>query len=204
MQLLSWFFRTHQGTILFNDIGVNDWIPETFARNISFLTQQPFFMGYWSTILQNLSLWVENLDEGKMWEYLEKFWLAEKIRKCPEGINSEVWEKIEFSWGEKQILTFIRILLQNRPIVIMDEWTNQLDAENEVHVMNELLKQKKEKIIIFITHRMSTISKVDWIYCLEWWTLSASGNHSDLLKDKENPYSRFYRAQVLHEWISDF
>jgi ABC-type bacteriocin/lantibiotic exporter with double-glycine peptidase domain len=56
----------------------------------------------------------------------------------------------------------------------MDEGTNQLDAENEIIVMNELLKQKKDKIIIFITHRMSTISKVDWIYCLEGATISVS------------------------------
>jgi ABC-type transport system involved in cytochrome bd biosynthesis fused ATPase/permease subunit len=49
----------------------------------------------------------------------------------------------------------------------LDEGTNQLDAENEILVMNELLKHKHDKIIIFITHRMSTISKADEIYCLE-------------------------------------
>ncbi len=56
----------------------------------------------------------------------------------------------------------------------MDEGTNQLDAENEMIVMDELLKKKHEKIIIFITHRMSTISKADQIYCLEGSTISAS------------------------------
>lgn len=59
------------------------------------------------------------------------------------------------------------MLLQDRDIIILDEGTNQLDAENEVLVMKELLSQKKDKIIIFITHRMSTISKADEIYCLE-------------------------------------
>jgi ATP-binding cassette subfamily B protein len=49
----------------------------------------------------------------------------------------------------------------------MDEGTNQLDAENEVLIMNELLKHRKDKIVIFITHRMTTIRKVDLIYCLE-------------------------------------
>lgn len=199
MQLLSWFFRSYKGDILFNRKDVRDWLPEVFANHISFLTQQPFFMGYWSTIRQNLSLWVNKLDEKKMWEYLEKFGLAEKIHKSPDGIESEIWEKIEFSGWEKQILTFIRILLQDRPIVIMDEWTNQLDAENEILVMNELLKQKNEKIIIFITHRMSTISKVDTIYCLESWEISAKWSHQELLENTKNPYSRFYRAQVLHD-----
>jgi ABC-type bacteriocin/lantibiotic exporter with double-glycine peptidase domain len=56
----------------------------------------------------------------------------------------------------------------------MDEGTNQLDAENEMIVMDELLRQKKDKIIIFITHRMSTISRADWIYCLEDSRISSS------------------------------
>ncbi len=198
MQLLAWFFRSYSGEILLNDLEGKDFIPEVFASKVSFLTQQPFFMGYGSTILQNLSLWVETLDEWIMWNYLEKFWLAEKIMKSPDGIESEVWEKIEFSGGEKQILTFIRLLLQDRPIIIMDEGTNQLDAENEIHVMDELLKTKQDKIIIFITHRMSTISKVDYIYCLEGWKISASWGHRDLL-DYSNVYSRFYRSQVLHD-----
>lgn len=201
MQLLSWFFRSYSWNILFNDENVYDWSPELFADKISFLTQDPFFMWYWSTIRQNLLLGVWNIEDEKIWSYLEKFSLADKIRKSPDGLDSDIGEKIDFSWWEKQILTFIRLLLQDRPIIIMDEWTNQLDAENEIVVMDELLSQKEDKIIIFITHRMSTISKADWIYCLEWWKISASGTHSDLIKDAANPYSRFYRAQVLHKGV---
>ena len=79
----------------------------------------------------------------------------------------------------------------------MDEGTNQLDAENEILVMNELLKQKHNKIIIFVTHRMSTIARADLIYCLENGKISASGTHSELLEKENNAYARFYRAQVL-------
>lgn len=199
MQLLAGFFRSYSGAISFNNVDVRDWTPELLARQISFLTQEPFFMTWGSTIRENLLLGVSHPDESILWKYLEKFSLAEKIRKSPDGLESEVGEKIDFSWWEKQILTFIRLLLQDRPIIIMDEGTNQLDAENEMIVMNELLSQKKEKIIIFITHRMSTISKADLIYCLEWSTISQSWKHKDLLADWDNAYARFYRAQVLHE-----
>ncbi len=199
MQLLSWFFRSYWGNICFNNENVVDWNPELFAGKISFLTQEPFFMGYWSTSRQNLLLGVWSIEDEKIWNYLEKFSLADKIRKSPDGLESEIGEKIDFSWWEKQILTFIRLLLQDRPIIIMDEWTNQLDAENEIVVMNELLKQKEDKIIIFITHRMSTISKADWIYCLEWSTISSSWSHKSLLAEWNNAYARFYKAQVMHE-----
>jgi ABC-type multidrug transport system fused ATPase/permease subunit len=199
MQLLAWFYRSYSGEILYNDTNIKNWTPELLARQISFLTQEPFFMTWWSTIRDNLILWVANPSEPLIWEYLERFWLAYKIRKSPDGLESESGEKIDFSGWEKQILTFIRLLLQDRPIIIMDEGTNQLDAENEIVVMNELLKQKKDKIIIFITHRMSTISKVDWIYCLEGSTISASWKHKDLMVAWDNPYARFYQAQVMHE-----
>lgn len=95
-------------------------------------------------------------------------------------------------------MAFIRILLQDRPIVILDEGTNQLDAENELLVMSELLKMKEDKIIIFITHRMSTVSRADWIYCIEDGHVVATGDHRSLLDGGNNPYARFYRAQILH------
>ena len=69
---------------------------------------------------------------------------------------------------------------------------------NEILVMNELLKHKHDKIIIFVTHRMSTISKADEIYCLEDRKIRDFWNHKELLK-RENAYSRFYKAQVLHD-----
>ena len=130
---------------------------------------------------------------------MEKFWLAEKVRKGPNWLDSEIDDKINFSGGEKQILTFIRLLLQDRPIVILDEGTNQLDAENELLVMSELLSKKNDKIIIFITHRMSTISQADYIYCIDKHTMSHSWNHRTLLEEGKNAYARFYRAQVLGE-----
>ena len=135
-----------------------------------------------------------------MWYYLEKFWLKEKIIKLKDWIHTELWKHVDFSGWELQIINFIRLLLRNTDIIIMDEWTNQLDAENEILVMNELLKNKHDKIIIFVTHRMSTISKADEIYCLEDWIISDFWNHKELLQ-RENAYSRFYKAQVLHDNI---
>ena len=126
--------------------------------------------------------------------------MKNKIKNNPKWLDAEIWNDIDFSGWEQQIICFIRLLLQDKKIIIMDEWTNQLDAENEILVMNELLKHKHDKIIIFVTHRMSTISKADEIYCLEDWIISDFWNHKELLQ-RENAYSRFYKAQVLHDNI---
>lgn len=175
MQLLAGFYRGYQGEILFNNSDTREWTPELLATQISFLTQEPFFMDWGANLRDNLLLGVEDTDETELWKYLEAFHLAKKIRALDEGLDAEIGENMNFSGGEKQILAFIRLLLQDRPIVILDEGTNQLDAENEVLVMDELLRQKEDKIIIFITHRMSTISRADTIYCIEDGTVSASG-----------------------------
>lgn len=200
MYLLSWFFRSYKWNILFNDTLVLNCNQDSFWKKISYLTQIPFTLGWSSTIKENLTLWCdENIDEDMIWQYLKLFWLKSKIEKTKNKLESIVKEDIDFSWWEIQILAFIRLLLQNRQIIILDEWTNQLDAENEVLVMKELLKQKHDKIIIFITHRMSTISKADIIYCIDNWTISNCWNHKELLKNNDNLYAKFYKTQVLHE-----
>lgn len=198
MYLLSGFYRWYTGNIWFNGEKSQDFTTASFLNKISFLTQTPFMLNWNATIREELFLWADSsISEWLLWEYLEKFGLAQKIKKHKKWLDAEIGNDIEFSWWEKQMIAFIRLLLQNRDVVIMDEGTNQLDAENEILVMNELLKQKHNKIIIFVTHRMSTIARADLIYCLENGKISASGTHSELLEKENNAYARFYRAQVL-------
>ena len=83
------------------------------------------------------------------------------------GLDSNLGWDDDLSGGQKQLIAIIRIILQDRPILILDEGTNQLDAENEMRVMNRLLRDKADKIVIFITHRMSTIRSADGIFCME-------------------------------------
>lgn len=127
-----------------NDPKSQEWYPTLFAQQISFLTQVPYILGWGSTLHDNLFLGVSDPEkkEDLAWEYLEKFGLAEKIRVSKDGLNTEIGNNIEFSGGEKQIITFIRLMLQDRPIIIMDEGTNQLDAENEILVMDTLMEKK--------------------------------------------------------------
>ena len=200
MYLLAWFYRGYKGEILMNWEKTRNISNDFFLTHISFLTQSPFMLDWWTSIRENIFLWVDTDNkEAQAWRYFEKFWLAKKIQKLKKWIDSEIWNDVDFSGGEIQLLTFIRLLLQDRDVIILDEGTNQLDAENEILVLNELLRYKQDKIIIFITHRMSTISKVDEIYCIENNSISHNGNHQSLLWDANNPYARFYKAQVLHQ-----
>jgi ABC-type multidrug transport system fused ATPase/permease subunit len=137
----------------------------------------------------------EKVSDKKIVELLEKFHLKKKIFKNRQWLDAQIWYDNDFSWWEKQILVLIRTMLQDRKILIMDEWTNQLDAENEALVMNELLKNKSDKIIIFITHRMTSIRKADKIFCLEKWKITNKWTHAELLKSW-NIYKEFWDKQV--------
>ena len=202
MHLISGFFRWYEWQILFNRDETRNWESAIFSKRISFLTQVPYIMDWQTTLRENLLLWADtSIADEVIWGYLNKFGLGDKVRKVKNQLDADMGDDIEFSGGEKQIIAFIRVLLQDRDIVIMDEWTNQLDAENEILVMQELIEKKANKIIIFITHRMSTISRSDMIYCLEWGSISASGSHRDLLSRDDNAYARFYRVQVLHDGV---
>jgi ABC-type transport system involved in cytochrome bd biosynthesis fused ATPase/permease subunit len=79
--------------------------------------------------------------------------------------------------------------------MILDEGTNQLDVENESKIMSLLLEHKKEKIILMISHRMTTLQKADYLYCLEEGIITDQGTPGALRK-KDSLYARFWKEQV--------
>lgn len=166
-------------------------------ENIWIITQIPYILP-WLTIRENILLWVKKaIDDEEIYELLKEFNLNKKINKFRKWLDTELMFDADLSWWEKQLLVLIRAILQDKPVIIFDEWTNQLDAENELLVINKLLANKKDKIIIFITHRMTTIRKADIIYCLEDGKITNSWSHDELI-GKDNIYSKFWNNQVVN------
>lgn len=204
ISLLSGFFRSYKGEILFDWVDTKNWTTESFAKNISVISQSPYIYDAYgdASIRNNLTLWItRDVSDEEMYTLLETFWLAKKVKKSIKWLDSEVRNEIDLSGGQYQLLAIIRIILQDRPILVFDEGTNQLDAENEALVMKYLLKKCHSKIIFFITHRMNTIARADEVICIEDWIISAHGKPKDLLERNDNPYARFYRTQILHEEV---
>jgi ABC-type multidrug transport system fused ATPase/permease subunit len=200
--LLSGFFRSYEGKILFDGVDTREWTMESFAQNISVISQSPYVYDAYgdASIRNNLTLGItREVTDVEMYTLLEAFGLDKKVRKSIKWLDSEVRNEIDLSGGQYQLLAVIRIILQDRPILVFDEGTNQLDAENEALVMQYLLKKCHQKIILFITHRMNTIARADEVLCLEWGKISAHGKPKELLVRDDNLYAKFYRTQILHE-----
>lgn len=193
--LLLNYFDSYTGSIKIDNCELRDCKRDFFIDSISIVHQVPYIIDG-LTIKENLLLWVQKkYSDTKIWELLDKFWLKKKIMKNRLWLESRIWYENDFSGWEKQIISLIRVLLQDKKILIMDEWTNQLDAENEIFVMSELFKNKKDKIVIFITHRMSTIRKSDIIYCLEDGKIQNFWNHEKLMQG-DNVYKSFWKKQI--------
>lgn len=195
ISLLQNFFDNYSWQILIDSSEIKNFSRDFFEKNISVINQIPYIIAGF-TIRENILLWVEKeVSDEEIYEFLKKFKLDKKIEKMRNKLDAKIGYDNDFSGWEKQLLVLIRIILQDRKILIMDEWTNQLDAENEYEIMKELLKYKKNKIVIFITHRMTSIKKVDKIYCLKDGKIELSWSHNELILS-QNIYSDFYKKQI--------
>lgn len=193
--LILWCFDSYNWSIKLDWNEIKNIEKNCLIKNIWIITQIPYIISRLS-IKENILLWVENqIKDNQIFELLDEFWLKNKIEKLRLGIDSEIWYESNFSWWEKQLLALIRLILQDKQILILDEWTNQLDWENEAIVMEKLLKNRNNKIIIFITHRMTTIKKSNLILCLEDWQIKNIWSHNELIW-KDNIYNRFWYIQV--------
>lgn len=199
INLLLNYFSSYEGMILYNETLAKDLPNEFFYEQVGFIGQEPYFV-YGLTIIQNILLGsAKEYSEDEIYDLLKTFWLDSIIRKMKKGLHTEVGYDTDLSWGQKQLLVLCRLILQDKKVLIFDEWTNQLDAENELLVMKKLLENRKDKIVLFITHRMTTIRKADFIICLQNWTIQTVGTHQSLLW-KDNIYNTFWQTQTQEEF----
>ena len=116
----------------------------------------------------------------------------------PAGLESIIGDEVNFSGGQSQLLVIARVLLQRRPFVILDEGTNQLDAERELSILQLLEQIKREATVIVITHRMTTARKADNILVLDEGRIVERGAHEELVGLEGGLYRHFWEIQVVN------
>jgi len=170
---------------------------EVFLQ-FAWLQQEPFIIDRYS-IKDNLLLGVGQDDphvHAKMLELLQTFDILDEILRLPKQLDSVLSEDTQLSGGQRQIVAITRSLLQNRPFIILDEATSQLDVEKEMRLMKLLQTYKHDHGILFITHRMSVARKADRIYVLDKGKMVQEGDHKGLVKIS-GLYADFWRMQTV-------
>jgi ATP-binding cassette, subfamily C, bacteriocin exporter len=190
--ILLRFYSVESGKIIINSDNVSEEIGLKIWRSkIGIIPQEIHIFN--GTILQNL---ISDLSEVKIKEVvsvLSLFGLNDFIGSFPSGLMTLVGEEgINLSGGQKQLVGFVRALINKPDILIIDEGTSGMDRSTECMVMNLIIKLKSEMGVLLITHRLNLIRNLsDYIYIIENGSILNEGTHSELMK-MDNLYKRYW------------
>ena len=144
------------------------------------------------SILDNVRMGRPDASDEEVMQALKDAQCMDIIKKFPDGVNTMIGSKgIYVSGGECQRLSIARAFLKNAPVLILDEATAFADPDNEMLVQQAFEKLSKDKTVIMIAHRLSTVTNADRICVLADGKIAESGTHSELIA-KNGVYSRMW------------
>ena len=166
---------------------------ENLLKNISFVFQDVFLFN--DTVLNNIRVGRPDATIEEVCEAAQRAGCAEFIEAMEDGYDTVIGEAgARLSGGEKQRISIARALLKDAPIILLDEVTANVDAENEQLIQTALQELLKNKTVIMIAHNLSTIQNADQILVLENGTISQRGSHAELIT-QEGLYRRLWDIQ---------
>lgn len=195
INLLSRFYEINQGQILVDDVDVKDYELAALRKHIGVVLQDVFLFS--DTILQNITLGDSSISKEKVIEAAKLVGAHEFIEKLPDGYNYNVMERgATLSVGQRQLISFVRALVHDPKIIVLDEATSSVDTETEEMIQNAIATLMKGRTAIVIAHRLSTIQNADKIIVLDKGEIKEQGSHDELLK-KEGLYADLYNLQFV-------
>ena len=193
--IISGFYSKNSGDIFYNNISIDDLNRQNLRENIFLVLQMPILFN--NSLRFNITMGNENINDDEIFKALKIAQLYETVENMPNGLETLVGKHgIRLSGGQRQRLSIARMIIANPAIVIFDESTSALDVHTEVKLFSELEEFLKEKTVITIAHRLSTVKNADMIYVIDDGKLVQSGNHKEL-EETEGHYLEFIKKQLI-------
>ena len=191
--LLSRLYLVDSGKILIDGININD-INISFLRdNLTLIPQTPYIFNF--SVLDNLLLANNNATKEEIEQVVKKSLIYDKIMELDNTYDTLLGESgVILSGGEKQRLSIARALLKNSNIILFDESTSALDNITQEKVQNQIYKLDKNKTVLIIAHRLSTVINCDKIVVLSNGRIIDVGTHEELLS-RCNIYKKLYKYE---------
>ena len=188
--LITRFYEPKEGKIFIGDIDIKDVSMDELNRNIAYVFQDSrLFRG---SILENVRLGKADASIDEVQKALEDAQCKDIISKLPNGVNTVLGTKgMYLSGGEKQRIAIARCFLKDAPIVVFDEATAFADPENERLVSKAFKNLSKNKTVIMIAHRLTSITDADEIFVFDDGRIIANGKHNDLV-DNCSQYQKLW------------
>ncbi|MDX2111398.1 MAG: ABC transporter ATP-binding protein [Verrucomicrobiota bacterium] len=191
--LLLRYFDPTEGRVTLNGIDVRTIALAELRGNIGYVSQEPFLFD--GTVEDNLRLAREEATEAMIEEALRGARAWDFVTRLPNGIRTQIGERgIRLSVGEKQRITVARVLLKNPSLIILDEATASVDTMTERLIQEALETLLKDRTVLVIAHRLSTVRKADQIVVLERGRIVEQGPHGTLIKANGH-YAALWRYQ---------
>lgn len=184
IKLICHFYEPSSGKILINGIDLREIEIENWYQQLSYLSQE--FNHYHNLNLrENVSIGNPKVSDDKKVLVALKKADADFINKYPEGLETLMSYRYggeEPSWGQSQKIAIARVFYRDSPVIILDEPTASIDAVSESKIFNGLYKTIKDKTLIIVSHRFSTVRNAKRIIVIDKGKIVEQGSHRDLLK----------------------
>ncbi|WP_044174167.1 ABC transporter ATP-binding protein [Flectobacillus major] len=193
INLLSRFYEINKGSIFIDGRNLHDYELSSLRSKIGVVLQDVFLFS--DTIENNITLGDKSITREKIVEAAKLVGAHEFIEKLPEGYMYNVMERgATLSVGQRQLISFVRALVHNPKIIVLDEATSSVDTETEEMIQNAIAKLMKGRTAIVIAHRLSTIQNAHKILVLDKGEIKEEGTHETLL-EKDGWYAQLHKMQ---------
>lgn len=194
ISLLNRLYHIQKGEINIDDVKVEDYRLDVLRSRIGIVLQDVFLFS--GSVFENITLRNPSISKDQVVEAAKMIGVHDYIVSLPGGYDYNVMERgSTLSLGQRQLLSFIRALLYNPSILVLDEATSSIDTESEALIQQAIDKLIAGRTSIVIAHRLSTIRKADKIIVMDKGELKETGTHEELLA-KDGFYANLYNMQL--------
>ena len=192
-KILIGLYKINKGNISVENKNFYDIRRNEITKNISIVLQESELFNM--SLRDNITT-LKNVDDKLLKLAIEISQLEPIIKKLPNGLDTIIGEKgYRLSGGEKQRVGIARAIVKNSPILILDEATSALDSRTEKKIQNAIDEKLKNKTILIVAHRLSTLKNVDKVIVFEKGKIVESGGYDNLLKNKKSKFRKLWELQ---------
>lgn len=193
ISLLNRLYQIQQGSIRLDDVSVDQWDTDALRRTVGVVLQDVFLFP--GSVMDNITLMNPEIPRERVEEAAKLIGMHDFINSLPGGYDYNVMERgATLSLGQRQLLSFIRALLYNPSVLILDEATSSIDTESEQLIESAVNRLVADRTSIVIAHRLSTVQRADKIIVLDKGEVKEMGTHAELLA-RGGHYGKLHRMQ---------
>ena len=196
INILNRFYDIQKGEILIDGVNIKDYELFDLRKKIAIVLQDVFLFS--GSVMENITLRDDRISEQEVIDAAKLIGAHEFIERLPGGYNYQVMERgATLSMGQRQLISFVRALVFNPNILILDEATSSIDPESESVIQYAIEKLIDKRTSIIIAHRLTTIRHADNIMVLDKGEIVEFGAHDALLEIENGHYKELYEMQFM-------